>query len=70
MSETVAPEAESCRKTMNPRTCYRKTLERSRFPALQISQAGKRLETGTANLAPPALQISHLWLCKCRRAAI
>ena len=33
-------------------------------------RAGKRLETGTANLAPPALQISHLWLCKCRRAAI
>lgn len=65
MSETVAPEAGIVPETMNPRTCYRKTLERSRFPALQISQGWKTTRNrhcksrtpGTANLAPLALQM-------------
>ena len=30
---------EPCSRTANPRTCCRKTLEPSRYPALQISQA-------------------------------
>ena len=52
-------------ESLNPRTCYRKTLERSRFPALQISQGWKTTRNrhcksrtpGTANLAPLALQM-------------
>ena len=51
-------------------------LERSRFPALQISQGWKTSRNqlckcrraSSANLAPLALQISHLQLCKSRRA--
>ena len=53
-------------KTANPRTCCRKTLERSRFPALQISQGWKRAGTGTANPAGPALRELHPQHCKCR----
>lgn len=52
-------------KTANPRTCCRKTLERSRFPALQISQGWKTTRnrhcksrtSSTARAAPPALQM-------------
>ena len=63
-------------RTAIPRTCCRRTLERSRFPALQISQGWKTSRNqlckcrraSTANLAPLALQISHLQHCKSRRA--
>ena len=63
-------------KTANPRTCCRKTLERSRFPALQISQGWKKgrnrhcksRRASTARAAPPALQMPHPQHCKSRRA--
>ncbi len=58
---------EPCSRTANPRTCCRKTLERSRFPALQISQGWKKgrnrhcksRRASTARAAPPALQMPH-----------
>ena len=58
---------EPCSRTANPRTCYRKTLEPSRFPALQISQGWKKgrnrhcksRRASTARAAPPALQMPH-----------
>lgn len=67
---------EPCSRTANPRTCCRKTLEPSRFPALQISQGWKTIRkrhcksrrASTARAAPPALQIPHLQHCKSRRA--
>ena len=75
MGNTVDPAASTIMETANPRTCCRKTLERSRFPALQISQGWKKGGTGTAipqastaRAAPPALQMPHPQHCKSRRA--
>ena len=53
-------------KTANPRTCCRKTLERSRSQHCKSRRAGKRAGTGTANPAGPALRELHPQHCKCR----
>lgn len=76
MSGTVDPAASTIMETANPRTYRPKTLERSRFPALQIPQGWKpsrnrhckSRRASTANLAPLALQMSQGQLCKSRRA--
>ena len=71
MSETVAPEAGIVPENDESKDVLpEKRWNEADFQHCKSRRAGKRLETGTANLAPPALQISHLWLCKCRRAAI
>ena len=70
MSETVAPEAGIVPENDESKDVLPENVGTKPISSTANLAGWKRLETGTANLAPPALQISHLWLCKCRRAAI
>lgn len=63
MSETVAPEA-----GIVPENDESKDVLPENVGTKPISSTANL--AGLENDSKPALQISHLWLCKCRRAAI
>lgn len=76
MGGTVDPMASTIVENGESKDVLPETLERSRFPALQISQGWKTIRkrhcksrrASTARAAPPALQMPHLQHCKSRRA--
>lgn len=65
MGNTVDPASSTVTENGESKDVLRKTLERSRFPALQISQGWKTIRkrhcksrtSSTARAAPPALQM-------------